>query len=165
MTVRKIFDYLLLTAIVVAITFGIRHFGLTQNEANVVVVDGDSLRLKGNDIRLYGIDAPEYRQSCKLANGKSYQCGRDAKRFLRKLIAGQSVKCRQIDIDRYNREVAICTAGKIELNLAMVKNGWAVAYLNHSFNYAKAERLAHKARLGIWRGKFVEPEDWRAENR
>ena len=103
MTLRKIFDYLLLTTIVVAITFGIRHYGLTQNEAAVVVLDGDSLRIKGNDIRLYGIDAPEYRQSCKLANGKSYLCGRDSKRFLRKLISGQAVECRQIDLDRYDR--------------------------------------------------------------
>lgn len=165
MTVRKLLDYLFLTIIVVAITYGIRHYGLIPKEAPVVVVDGDSLRINGNDIRLYGIDAPEHEQSCKLANGKSYRCGRQSKRFLRQLIAGKPVKCRQIDIDRYDREIAICTVGKIELNLAMVKNGWAVAYLNHSLTYAKAEAAARKAQLGIWRGIFVEPEDWRAENR
>jgi len=162
--VRKLIDYLLLTGLVVGIIFLVRYYGIGQNEAEVVVLDGDSLRLKGRDVRLYGIDAPEYKQSCKLANGKSYGCGRDARTFLRKLVRGHLVKCRNIDLDRYQRDIAICTAGDTELNLAMVKNGWAVAYLNHSFTYARAEKQARKAKLGIWRGAFVKPEDWRAEN-
>jgi len=165
MTMRRLFDYLFLVLLVGGIVFLYRHFGFSRFEAGVVVVDGDSLRLDGRDIRLYGIDAPEYNQSCQLANGKSYRCGRDAKTFLRKLIARQTVKCRNIDIDRYDRDVAVCNTEKTELNLAMVQNGWAVAYLNHSFTYARAERQARKAQKGIWRGKFVEPEDWRAENR
>ena len=162
---RKVLDYLFLIGLVSAIIFFYRYYGVGENEAEVVVLDGDSLRLKGRDIRLYGIDAPEYSQPCQLANGKPYRCGRDARSFLRKLVRGHTVKCRNIDVDRYDRDVAVCKAGETELNLAMVKNGWAVAYLNHSFTYAKAERLARKARLGIWRGEFVEPEDWRAENR
>ena len=162
---RKLFDYLLLAGLVVGIVFLIRYFGIGQNQPDVVVLDGDSLRLKGSDIRLYGIDAPEYNQTCQLADGKSYNCGRDARRFLRKLVRGHMVKCRKIDLDRYDRDIAICTAGDTELNLAMVENGWAVAYLSHSFTYARAEKQARKARKGIWRGKFVEPEDWRAENR
>lgn len=165
MIFRKLLDYFLLAGLVVGIIFIIRYYGPGQSDPRVVVLDGDSLRLKGRDIRLYGIDAPEYGQSCQLANGKSYKCGRDARTFLRKLVAGHSVKCRQIDLDRYDRDIAVCTAGETELNLAMVESGWAVAYLSHSFNYARAEKKARKAGRGIWRGKFVEPEDWRAENR
>ncbi len=162
---RKLLDYLLLTGLVVGIIFAFRYYGFDQNEAAVVVLDGDSMRLKGRDVRLYGIDAPEYGQSCQLADGKSYRCGRDARNFLRKLVAQNPVKCRQIDLDRYGRDIAVCTAGKTELNRAMVESGWAVAYLNHSLNYVQAEKRARNARLGIWRGEFVEPEDWRADNR
>ena len=41
------------------------------------IIDGDSLEVAGQRIRLHGIDAPESRQLCRL-DGKSWQCGRDA---------------------------------------------------------------------------------------
>ena len=129
------------------------------------VVDGDSLRLDGRNVRLHGIDAPELDQSCLLANGKSYNCGRDAKAHLRTLIANRGVRCNQIDVDRYGRDIAVCTAGKTELNRAMVKNGWAMAYRRYSLNYTGAENQARNAQKGIWRGDFEAPADWRARHR
>ncbi len=162
----KLIDYLALAGLLIAIIFAVRYYSTGQNETIVVVVvDGDSLRLNGRDIRLFGIDAPEYRQSCRLANGTSYRCGRDASTFLRKLVSGRPVKCRQIDIDRYDREISTCTAGETDLNQAMVESGWAVAYLRYSSSYAGAERQARKTRRGIWRGKFTQPENWRRQNR
>ncbi len=162
---RRILDYLVLAGLIAGVVFLGRYYGLVQNDGPIVVVDGDSLRLNGNDIRLYGIDAPELDQTCQLADGKSYRCGRDARTYLRKLIARREVKCRLIDIDRYERDISVCKAGDTELNISMVKGGWAVAYLSHSLNYAKAEAQARKARKGIWRGDFDEPQDWRADKR
>ena len=41
-----------------------------QNEVNLKgqykIIDGDSLIVNGQEIRLLGIDAPEYRQECSL---------------------------------------------------------------------------------------------------
>jgi len=41
------------------------------------VIDGDTLEIHGQRIRLHGIDAPESRQLCRL-DGKPWQCGKDA---------------------------------------------------------------------------------------
>ncbi len=41
------------------------------------VIDGDTIEVHGQRIRLHGIDAPESRQRCRL-DGKPWQCGKDA---------------------------------------------------------------------------------------
>ena len=46
------------------------------------VIDGDTLVLHGETIRLHGIDAPELAQSCKSSSGKTFRCGRDARHIL-----------------------------------------------------------------------------------
>ena len=41
------------------------------------VIDGDSIRIADVEIRLHGIDAPEWQQMCKV-KGKDWTCGRAA---------------------------------------------------------------------------------------
>ncbi len=57
------------------------------------VVDGDSLEIGGQRVRLFGIDAPEGRQHCRNAQGQDFACGREAARALDTLIGGRSVTC------------------------------------------------------------------------
>jgi endonuclease YncB( thermonuclease family) len=162
---RRIVDYLGLIVLVGAGVFAIRYFQLAEPDGIVTILDGDSLRIKSREFRLFGIDAPEYRQTCQTADGRSYACGKHSRKYLVRLIAGKTVKCRTVDVDRYDREIAICKADQINLNREMVRGGWAVAYLRYSLNYAKPEIEARKAGRGIWQGRFTEPEDWRAEHR
>lgn len=122
--------------------------------------DGDSLTVSGMSVRLHGIDAPELDQACD-RNGAPWKCGEEAKRQLQAIVEGQQVSCRRIDTDEYGRMVAVCTAGRWELNKAMVESGWAVAFQRYSDAYAADEVRAKNAGLGIWSSKFESPADYR----
>jgi endonuclease YncB( thermonuclease family) len=122
-------------------------------------VDGDSLELGDRRVRLYGIDAPELRQTCEKADGTT-QCGQRAYAELKFIISGKHVECEGFGFDRYDRTLARCRAGETDLGSAMVRAGWAISY----GDYRGEERQARRDRAGIWAGEFIEPEDWRALN-
>lgn len=124
------------------------------------VIDGDTLEIHGQRIRLHGIDAPESGQFCE-AGGKSYRCGREAAWELDRLIANRTTHCQQRDIDRYSRIVAECFVGGINLNAAMVQTGWALAYRRYSKDYIQEEDLARQQEKGVWAGTFIYPWDYR----
>ena len=126
----------------------------------VRVIDGDSIVVGGVEIRIYGIDAPEYRQVC-MRSGRPWMCGITATQTMRSLVAGREVSCRAREQDRYGRTVAICHAGALDLGAAMVKGGYAVAY----GAYEADERDARDARRGIWSSSFERPAAWRAQHR
>jgi endonuclease YncB( thermonuclease family) len=125
------------------------------------IVDGDSLRMGGRSIRLDGIDAPEWDQTCLDANGRTWRCGRAASRALRERIHGQTVSCQPRAIDRYGRTIAVCTlADGSDVNAWMVRQGWAIAS-GFSGIYASEEAEAKAAKRGIWDGTFISPANWR----
>ncbi|MGI9380280.1 MAG: thermonuclease family protein [Methyloligellaceae bacterium] len=121
------------------------------------IIDGDSIRIGGETIRLVGIDAPEGRQLCRDTRGEDWACGRQATRALRKLISGRDVQCTGAERDRGGRLLAVCRVGQREINRWMVEEGWAVSYND----YPKAENQARAAKKGIWSGTFLRPRDWR----
>ena len=129
------------------------------------IIDGDSFRLGKDEIRLHGIDAPEYRQTCRDEKKRDWNCGRAAADALRRLVTGRQVACKGLDADRYGRLVSRCTAGGIDLNAEMVRLGWAIAYTRHAYIYVDQEVEARTERRGVWRGTFDLPEDWREINR
>lgn len=61
---------------IVAITFAVAlQAGPIVGRASVI--DGDTLEIRGQRIRLWGIDAPEGRQTC-IRGSETYRCGTDA---------------------------------------------------------------------------------------
>jgi endonuclease YncB( thermonuclease family) len=54
------------------------------------VVDGDTLVISGERIRLHGIDSPETRQTCT-NDGKASKCGREATAALVTRIGARAV--------------------------------------------------------------------------
>ena len=89
------------------------------------IIDGDTIQIRDQRIRLFGIDAPERRQSCTI-DGKPWRCGKQSTFALAGLISKVWVRCVEKDRDRYRRIVAVCYLDKKNINAWMVRNGWAV---------------------------------------
>ena len=87
----------------------------------------------------------------------AYPCGRDARDALRRLIGGRAVTCEGWERDRYGRLLAFCKAGAVDLNRALVEQGWAVAF----GDFQAEEFAARQAARGLWAGDFDRPRQWR----
>jgi endonuclease YncB( thermonuclease family) len=129
------------------------------------VIDGDSLEIRGQRIRLHGIDAVEARQQCRDRKGRLWPCGRRAAFALEDAIGGRTVHCRERDRDDYGRIVARCTAGTTDLSAEMVSRGYAIVLRRYGREYVPLENRARAARVGIWDGTFERPSAWRASHR
>lgn len=132
----------------------------TVLQGTASVIDGDTLDLHGQRIRLHGIDAPESKQTCT-RNGEAWRCGQAAALALAERIGRQPIACEQRDIDRYKRVVAICRLGEENLNAWLVRSGWAMAYRQYAKGYVADEESARAARVGIWASEVQPPWEWR----
>ena len=126
--------------------------------------DGDSLVVGSREVRLFGIDAPEFDQTCRRTGG-SWACGSEAAGRLAQLVTGRDVRCVRVSIDQYQRAVSRCTVGTTDINRAMVESGYATAYRRYSDDYVAAEGFAKAAKRGLWSGTFEAPRDYRVEHR
>jgi endonuclease YncB( thermonuclease family) len=131
--------------------------------ATNTIIDGDTLEINGKTVRLYGIDAPELGQYC-MNGANRYRCGYEAALALTKLVGSGPVECRPTPVDS-NDEGQICSVGLVDLAEAMLRRGYAVAPPSSFAVYRRAEKEAKQGRLGIWRGDFVLPPEWRAGRR
>jgi endonuclease YncB( thermonuclease family) len=130
------------------------------------VIDGDTLDIRGERIRLSAIDAPESGQICQDASERDYRCGQRAALALSDKIGAQNVICRQEDRDRYGRTIATCFLRDLDLNGWMVEQGHALAYLQYGGQrYATHEAKARAERRGVWAGAFTPPWEWRRGER
>ncbi len=134
-------------------------------EGAAKVIDGDTIEIAGNRIRLHGIDALEGRQHCRKAGGTSWACGEAAARALRMMTAGGRTSCRVHGRDEHGRVVATCyDADGVDLNGWMVRQGLALAYRRYSRRYVGDENAAREARMGIHSGEYERPWEWRRRN-
>ena len=129
------------------------------------VVDGDTLAIGVSKVRLEGIDAPETDQICLNATGARWTCGIEARDQLAAHIAGREISCSSSGIDAYRRTLGICSVAGEDLNAWMVREGWALAYVNYSSVYVHAEEDARTHQRGLWSGAFIAPWDWRHRNK
>ena len=125
--------------------------------AELRVVDGDTLILDGTVIRLEGIDAPEADQTC---NG--WACGKAATEELVEITKGRDISCEGHGRDDFDRLIATCRAGGVDIGESLVDKGLALAFRRYSDSYVEVEGRARAARAGVWSGRFEAPWDFRA---
>lgn len=122
-------------------------------------IDGDSLWVGREEVRLKGIDAPEWRQDCE-KSGARWDCGEAARDELVRAIGDDEVTCAIVERDVYGRMLGRCRAGGRDLNAQMIASGMAVAY----GEYWNEQAIARAERRGLWAGAFEEPREWRREH-
>jgi endonuclease YncB( thermonuclease family) len=121
----------------------------------ILLVTRESSRLK---IRLYGIDAPETAKPDK--PGQPF--GEDAKKALFSKIMGRKVTAEIVDVDQYQRVVAVIRYGGRDINREMVAEGMAWAYRQflqgpYASEYLGAESRARAQRIGLWHDVNPQP--------
>lgn len=131
------------------------------------VIDGDSIKVANNEVRLLGIDAPEYLQICYDAHDQQYACGKMSQKFLFDLVHEKQITCYYQQKDVYRRFLANCEMDQISINKEILRNGMAVIYdYNNADDELKAiEKEAKHKKLGIWQGKFQLPKEYRKRHK
>jgi endonuclease YncB( thermonuclease family) len=137
------------------------------------VSDGDTLTAETDNgtklrIRLLGIDAPEISHNGK--PGQPY--GTAATEYLLHLVGGKSVETEVHGHDRHNRVLAVLWVNGHNVNLEMVRAGYAEVYRGapcqvYCGELQQAEWEAQRERLGIWadRSTYESPRAFRARHR
>lgn len=135
--------------------------GQAQDFAGVGrAIDGDSLFVAGREVRLFGIDAPEYRQTCRVG-WSNWSCGADAASALRAMVDGQHLMCTSVDRDVYGRTVADCRIDGADVAAAMLDKGLAIALDNASADYRTLQAQSKARQAGIWASEFETPKAYR----
>ena len=129
------------------------------------VTDGDSLRVAGHRIRLFGIDAPEADQTCISPAGVTWNCGTEAARVLQDRIRGQRITCALRGKDDWGRDLAICYLDGRNLNAWLVEEGWAFAFRRYSMMFDLEEKSAAVNNRGLHGHVFDRPTAFRQAKR
>jgi endonuclease YncB( thermonuclease family) len=128
------------------------------------VLDGDTLEVEGQRMRLFGIDAFELEQTCLDAGGQPWHCGAAAKAALAELVQGQAIACTVVDDTPADGYVAQCKVRhEVDLGGYMVRAGLALADRKVSKDYVGREAAAKAAAAGVWGGTFNTPWEWRGQ--
>jgi endonuclease YncB( thermonuclease family) len=126
------------------------------------VIDAGTLEIRGNRIRLWGIDAPESNQLCRSEVSLQYRCGARTADELAAFIGNRPVSCKPVTLDRYGRTVASCAVNGVDLADWLVRHGLALNWPRYSFvRYSSAQDEARRSERGIWAGSFAEPRRFR----
>jgi micrococcal nuclease len=125
------------------------------------IIDGDSLlivsRKKTIEVRLYGVDCPEYNQPFS----------NEAKALVRKKVYGKKVLVQPVYFDSYKRLVAIVEYGDQTLNSELVGAGLAWVYPYYCRkkmckSWVRMENSAKNKKRGLWSTtQAIPPWKWR----
>ncbi len=121
-------------------------------------LDGSTLVVAGQTVRLQGIEAPPASLVCR-DGGWEYKCGEDSRRALEQEIQGRTVECLRSN-DTPASAQCFNDQG-VDLAAALVESGWAVIDFKRSSRYMPQQVRAQNGNRGLWRNDFALSEQWR----
>ena len=129
------------------------------------IVDGDSIKINDEKIRLMHIDAPEIKQFCHTGPNMRWACGISSKLALEMMIAQRKVGCNRVKKGFYGRTLAVCYNHHGEnINAQMIDIGMAIPYRKDKMYIGLADDAKQNKR-GIHVSEFETPWDYRKNKR
>lgn len=153
----RVFIFLTITLI------SITNANANEITGEATVINGDTLKIDGTSIRLYGIDAAESTQTCKRKE-LTYDCGREAANKLAAITTGKIVSCLPKQTDQDGQMVGLCSVGETELNKWMVVQGLALpSFEDSGMRYKQDQQQAIKLKRGLHSGSYQLPWEYRTK--
>ena len=112
------------------------------------MTDGDGIRVARQEVRLAGLDAPEYDQKAKHQDGYWFNHGKRVKSALIQEIGGKHVRVSVETVDKFGRLVRTVTCNGRDIGEWLVQEGHAIAAYDN--RYRHVEREARRAQRGMW---------------
>ena len=142
---------------------------LSQPESQLVgpafVIDGDTIRIDDERVRIREVDAPDARQTCERPDGTQWSCGERAMLALSAWIGHRIVTCEIGGRTASGEQPAQCSVDGADVARWLASEGWAVPSQDCSCLLIRfASWRAKSDALGLWSGSFVMPWDWRNAN-
>jgi len=116
--------------------------------------------LGGKRVVFHGVDPAMDRMPCEV-DGRAWDCGAAAMRILLNFVGREEVTCEPIALDLFRRVFAKCTVHGKDIGMHLVEQGMAVAIPEESADYIEAEKAAKAKKVGMWRGRFKTPQEFR----
>lgn len=174
--IRAIFTLFLLTGLSILTMTSLIHAAIRIVTGTVTKVsDGDTIHVTTPEqtklkTRFYGIDAPEtpkINNRTGHVNKPGQPYGEESWKALEHKIIRKPVRLDIIDIDRHKRMVGIIWIGERNINLEMIREGYAEAYVEYlkepyRSQFMRVEIEARTAKRGIWSlPDYERPKDFR----
>ena len=176
---RKVFAIifvLIFSIFIIFLSISSSHAAIRTVTGTVIKVsDGDTIHLTTPEqtklkVRLYGIDAPEtdkINDKTGQVNIPGQPYGDESWKALENKVMGKQVKLDILDIDKYRRMVGMVWLNDRNINLEMIREGYAEAFIEYLkepyiVEFLQAEREARSAKKGIWSlPDYERPRDFR----
>ena len=128
------------------------------------VIDGDTIKVSGQIIRLDALGAPELDQWAVSQDGHRFNHGKCVHSALIGVLGGQHVQVQSKEYDRYGRVVGTVTCGDTDIGAWLVHNGLAIAKYEDRYKHLESE--ARRERRGMWSvAEAYDPSAWRRGER
>lgn len=131
------------------------------------LITADGTKLKVRTAFYDALETPKIDRRTGKVKKPGQPFGEEVANAFRRKVEGKKVRVDIIDIDRYKRMVGIVWLNGRNINLEMVREGWAQCYRQYlrppyTHQFIQAEEMAKKERRGIWgRSDYEDPANFR----